>query len=48
MWGSYFPPTEASLPEIVNQLLTVLAGCREDDRQAILSETAVKLFPALR
>jgi predicted TIM-barrel fold metal-dependent hydrolase len=48
LWGSYFPPTPATLSGIVADALGVLAGLPEADRRAILSGTARRLFPALR
>jgi len=46
-WGSNFPAAEWPLGELVKRALDALAPLSADDRQTILSGTALRLYPAL-
>ncbi len=46
-WGSNFPASERSLPELVSLALGALAFLSETDREWIFSRTAQSLYPAL-
>jgi predicted TIM-barrel fold metal-dependent hydrolase len=46
-WGSNFPASERSLPELVSLAQGALAFLSETDREWIFSRTAQSLYPAL-
>jgi predicted TIM-barrel fold metal-dependent hydrolase len=47
IWGSNFPASERSLPELVALALETLRFLPEADREWIFSRTATTLYPAL-
>ena len=46
-WGSNFPASERSLPELVSLAQETLAFLPAGDREWIFSRTAQALYPAL-
>jgi predicted TIM-barrel fold metal-dependent hydrolase len=46
-WGSNYPASEGTLPELADLARTELAFLPEADREAIFSKTAETLYPAL-
>lgn len=46
-FGSNYPSSEGTLPELVNAMKDAVAVLSENDRKAILSGTAKRLYPAL-
>jgi predicted TIM-barrel fold metal-dependent hydrolase len=46
-WGSNFPAAEKPLPELVKYALDALAPLEAQDRDQIMSGTALRLYPAL-
>ncbi|HSG65894.1 MAG TPA: amidohydrolase family protein [Gammaproteobacteria bacterium] len=46
-WGSNFPAADRPLPELVARALEALAPLAERERNQIMSDTALRLYPAL-
>jgi predicted TIM-barrel fold metal-dependent hydrolase len=47
-WGSNFPTTPGSLPELLAEARSALAWASAEDQAWIFGRTAQKLYPALR
>jgi len=47
-WGSNFPAAGKPLSELVERALEALASLSRENRESIMSGTALRLYPALK